>query len=86
MPPTYIQRVEPCTPPRPERCPPREENNGPEIVILEEPPIEPVPAAVPLPLPADNNQAENDVIIIDELPQYFLNRWVNLPRQGRNTR
>ena len=86
VPPTYIQRVESCTPPRPERRPPREENNEPEIIILEEPAIEPVPAAVPLPLLADNNQAENEVIIINELPQYFVNRREQLLRRGRNAR
>ena len=82
VPPTYIQRVEPCTP----RRPPREENDEPEIIILEEPAIEPVPAAVPPPLLADNNQAENEVIIINELPQEFVNLREQLLRRGRNTR
>ena len=84
VPSNFVQRVEPCTENHPERCPPArpaEENNGPEII--DEPPIRPVPATIPLLQAPDNNQVEEVMVILNDLPDAFLNNWRILQERRR---
>ena len=82
VPSNFVQRVKP-EPRRRLPVRPAEQNNEPEIIIIDDPPIGPVPAAVPLPQAPGNDQIEEEVIIINDLPNDFLIELRNIEEQRR---